>query len=636
MAIVGNKQLGQVFTGQHLSKLLASLAKAEIAMSVIDPMCGTGDMLNAVYELNPKAKIVGIEIDRRVLKEAENSIKSPNLELIAGNAFSKDILLKLKNRFDLVITNPPYVRYQTTSKNNDVNGIPSAQTIRKDLLTSTSFLLRDNTDRQLFSEIIRSYSGLSDIAVPSWILSAMLTKVGGTLALVVPESWLSRDYAQIIQYLLLRWFDIKFIVEDANAAWFKGVLVKTNLIVAQRVERQESIYTFKNKVYAHIKLSGKSITNKSIVGNIYPHNTKPEQVFANNSYKLLSSRLNKEDKLWSFEIFSFSDLSINLKFNSDKSNWLRKCESKYYNQKNSIVLPLPIRKILNGNILKITTLDQLGVEVGQGLRTGANLFFYVDLIKNGGSKSTILPNKIFKTGEITIPSSILKPVLRKQSELSKDYQVDRNNLSGRVLIIPTNIQDEELLKLISIAEKTKKGEKYIPELSAVKTNIRSGNNCWYVLPPLALRHLPQLLIPRVNNKTPRTYLNCSNLIVDANFSTVWLKPYSILTPFSLLALLNSSWSRALMESTGAVMGGGALKLEATHLKKFPIPVLSRQDIEMLDHLGRQLILTPNQEIMYKINKRVLAILFKEGELSKKLEQFEGFILKKFSERMVRI
>ena len=38
--------------------------------------------------------------------------------------------------------------------------------------------------------------------------------------MVVPEAWLSRDYALPIQYLLERSFSIEFVVEDADAAWF--------------------------------------------------------------------------------------------------------------------------------------------------------------------------------------------------------------------------------------------------------------------------------------------------------------------------------------------------------------------------------------------------------------------------------
>jgi hypothetical protein len=43
-----------------------------------------------------------------------------------------------------------------------------------------------------------------------------------------------------------------------------------------------------------------------------------------------------------------------------------------------------------------------------------------------------------------------------------------------------------------------------------------------------------------------------------------------------------------MESVGTPLGGGALKLEATHIRQVPIPPLSDRDCERLATLGQQL------------------------------------------------
>jgi hypothetical protein len=40
-----------------------------------------------------------------------------------------------------------------------------------------------------------------------------------------------------------------------------------------------------------------------------------------------------------------------------------------------------------------------------------------------------------------------------------------------------------------------------------------------------------------------------------------------------------------MESTGTPMGGGALKLEATHLKRLPVPTFTDHEIGQLASLG---------------------------------------------------
>jgi len=43
-----------------------------------------------------------------------------------------------------------------------------------------------------------------------------------------------------------------------------------------------------------------------------------------------------------------------------------------------------------------------------------------------------------------------------------------------------------------------------------------------------------------------------------------------------------------MEAAGTPLGGGALKLEATHIRQVPIPALSHRDCETLSALGQQL------------------------------------------------
>ena len=77
-------------------------------------------------------------------------------------------------------------------------------------------------------------------------------------------------------------------------------------------------------------------------------------------------------------------------------------------------------------------------------------------------------------------------------------------------------------------------------------------------------------------------------IIDANFSTIWLGKKPRIDAYALLAFFNSSWSLVAMEQSASVMGGGALKVEATHLKKIPVPELNPGDWSQLSTLGKQL------------------------------------------------
>jgi tRNA1(Val) A37 N6-methylase TrmN6 len=171
------KHLGQYFSGNAIASLLAHLADYQKAKSVIDPMSGTGDMIAACEpSTNSDKHYYGVEIDHDVIEQSIQRFQSnPNVKLLNGNVFKPKIIRQLaSNQYDLVITNPPYVRYQTIadSKVNQPESLGTSE-IKENLIASLPlFKHLDAKDRELFSVLISNYSGLADLAVPSWFLCA--------------------------------------------------------------------------------------------------------------------------------------------------------------------------------------------------------------------------------------------------------------------------------------------------------------------------------------------------------------------------------------------------------------------------------------------------------------------------------
>jgi hypothetical protein len=272
-------------------------------------------------------------------------------------------------------------------------------------------------------------------------------------------------------------------------------------------------------------------------------------------------------------------------------------------------------------LTQLTPLQQAGVQVGQGLRTGCNRFFYVDAAGNEGDAIVVRTSTAFGGRVIMIPRDAAQPVLRKQAELT---QIEQGRPpAGRVLDLRHWCLPEDL-DAIAQAERTYRslGEprpakmpadlaayvreaagiapggdatKRTPELSAVRTNIRPHRNgtatprFWYMLPDFMPRHRPAAFVARVIDGAPWVERNLDDpILVDANFSTFWPSDSSW-TGFALKALLNSTWCRLLMEAIGTPMGGGALKLEAAHLRLLPVPAFAEESRRNLDALGRRLV-----------------------------------------------
>lgn len=636
------KSLGQYFTGDQLAKLLAEISATSKVKSIIDPMAGTGDML-AAFDSN-RVRRFGIEYDSAVFEILANRFKgdSRNTFVSHGSAFDPKLIHSLSQQeFDLVITNPPYVRYQSLSK---INSNQHPTQIRRALLKILSNKIGINDkERELFNTVISKYSGLSDLAVPSWLLCAMLTKVGGKIAMILPEAWLNREYALIVQYLLLRCFKPIYIIEDANSVWFQDAQVKTTLLVAERISIKDSPFVANDNGYLHVKLFSTATNQNSIVGKMFPNSQTPEKKFKELLEKMSRIRSNSETDFFSSQWVPLKSVADNLLYSSKNYSWISKIQSTSSTETQNnkgCYLPNQIRQIIkDNNKLGFATLDQLGISVGQGIRTGANKFFYVNVCQSNGTTSEIEVSKDLGGKRFTVSKDLLLSVLRKQKEINGGYVLHPERLSGRLLFLEGSATREDIRKIDDIQKSkllnplpesfeqyikaastkkmgTKRDSQTLPNLSAVKTNISLGNQSklprfWYTIPPIAKRHKPDLFIPRVNGGYPRVMLNPHRqAVIDANFSTIWFNTeVKRVNKYSLLALLNSDWTLANLELIGSVMGGGALKVEAVHLKKLPIPDFNETTWQKLSILGQQLTTQKSKLALEKINTLIADEIF---------------------------
>jgi hypothetical protein len=249
----------------------------------------------------------------------------------------------------------------------------------------------------------------------------------------------------------------------------------------------------------------------------------------------------------------------------------------------------------------------------------------------------------------------IRSVVRKQSDLPETHSIDITKLNGAVLAFHGWALPEDAKmgcakdlpyacsELIRNAANATVSGKPFPTLTAVAPNARPANTqkgtparFWYMLPDFAPRHAPDVFLARVNSRTPRAFLNPGRAaLIDANFSTLWLNDSSPITPHALLAVLTSSVAAALFEFAGAVMGGGALKLEATHLRSLPLPDLSVDAWKSVHELGSVLATTTESQrtgIVNKIDQTLCAAIFGKKQSSRKLEALHSAIRQRQSAR----
>ena len=224
---------------------------------------------------------------------------------------------------------------------------------------------------------------------------------------------------------------------------------------------------------------------------------------------------------------------------------------------------------------------------------------------------------------------------RKRGDISS-LVVQPEDLNSGVIYLKSKAEGE-MASLISSAEEygDSKGRRF-KDYSAVKPNekIVAGEmvRYWYMLPELYKRHLPNLCITRVSGDASECMYVVQDeynpIAVDANMVTLWSEDTSIQK--AAFAILNSTWCKLYLELLCTVMGGGALKIETSHLKKMLLPDLSIDQLRRLEQTGNKLIKSKymTAKIQNEIDMIVSSPFVDEGFIDKSRALLKKKIIKR--------
>jgi len=150
-------------------------------LDILEPSCGDGVFLEEIqkggYQYN---SITAIEFDE---VEAE---KSRNIGLADSKVIHSDFhdfCINTKNRFDLIIGNPPYIRYQYFDKQ------------------------QQKFAAEIFDKANLKYSKLTNAWVSFVVGSSLLLKEHGKIGFVLPAEILQVSYAQTLREFLAKFYN---------------------------------------------------------------------------------------------------------------------------------------------------------------------------------------------------------------------------------------------------------------------------------------------------------------------------------------------------------------------------------------------------------------------------------------------
>ena len=220
------KKTGATFTPVPLANFLAKqivscfAAKTE-SMTVIDPACGDGALLNAMVERLPKAeaKVIGYDTNSTYLQQAKDTLNSFSetnhvslrqcdfLSVFSGQTdlFSDTTETAIA---DIVIANPPYVRTQ---------------------------ILGTERARQLAR--LYKLSGRIDLYYPFIIAMTNALKRGGVLGMITSNRYLLTKSGADVRKFLLENYDILEVIDLGDTKLFDAAVLPAIFIGQKKLSK---------------------------------------------------------------------------------------------------------------------------------------------------------------------------------------------------------------------------------------------------------------------------------------------------------------------------------------------------------------------------------------------------------------
>ena len=633
------KQLGQYFTPKHVVQFLLSGLKKK-PQTILDPNAGNGLFLEECNSKFHSAEIFGVELDEKQI------CKNPSIKFVHGDIFNwtkNQIKEKTFQQFSAVVGNPAYVNYQNLNKLTvNLDDEPSND-YKSYLLDAIKEIAEFTGELSKLEDVFRLWSKLGDFNAYMLILSWLLTKQNGTIAFVMSNHWMERDYGKIIKHFLSSHGTIRAIITHRKGNWFPDAQVPTSIIIYEK---------------------GKITSRQKSLGIPFVEINAPH-----------TDNLEKYIKSISKNFWEWIDIQKKpIKFNSLELSFKKwnlgssKIKNITHSKKIPSQLELPSYVDVNNWIL----LNELGWNVHQGLRTGCNEIFYVKKVGVKKYSSIITTNKQKIERILTIPDALLIPTIRKFSKNNLLNQNSKNtkffvlNFSNtirsndkltfddypsewkkvwkydKIPLIPKNLADFLSLTEIMPYESAKSG-KIVKELSAVKSNIYipSKNSqaipnppkFWYQI-SFQKRHFGEIITPRVSSGVvPSVRISQKEkLAIDANFLT-YISDKPILEKDRLWLWLNSNTFRIICEINGVKLGGGALKLEASLLSQIPIPT----DIQKIPSVKFKEItkiiskIQMTEDLLYETGMKIDSIIFDEEISKNNFEHLKSLVKKREKE-----
>lgn len=205
------KLRGGFYTELPIASFLAKWIKAAKPKTILEPSCGDGAFLEAIEQqhIETLKQITACELDAVEAEKSRNRTMFPlcvlNIDFLRWFLFQA----QNKNCFDAVVGNPPFVRYQYLSNEQ--------QTLAE----------------KIFAQLGLPFTKHTNAWVPFVLASIELLRPGGRIAMVIPSEIFHIPHAQSLRCYLVEQCS-QILILDPEELWFTNTLQGTVLLLAEK------------------------------------------------------------------------------------------------------------------------------------------------------------------------------------------------------------------------------------------------------------------------------------------------------------------------------------------------------------------------------------------------------------------
>jgi len=505
------------------------------------------------------------EVEERIeeLKKTRDAID----EAGAAGFFMWDIDFSdvmVEGGFDIVIGNPPYVRQEDIIDQGlhperlEAMDDSEVKELKKEYKDDLVAYVQNNFDLKPYKR--------SDIYVYFFFKGLDLLREGGTLTYITSNSWLDVNYGQRLQEGILRFGDLKYLLDNRAGPIFDEADVNTVISMMNRTAGQETLsgsvssITFYDyyedlvgtdimgKVFASTDRDKTQINYRNETIQFTPlENGRRVTLNEASLWRLgggaVKTNSNSSDK----EVFSegegAGDLQAGLKtYQSDHES--PRPSGSYTGEENwSLYIQAPniYFRILNQNDEKLTTLGEIA-HVFRGLRTGKNTYFYPD-------------EKIID--EFDLPGEYLQLVVKSPRGLDQPL-ITKEDLETKLLLMPEDAREiDRLVRYIDYGE-----ENSVDSSSA-------ANNPWYSLKEIAQE--AEVFWQGAHYTEHVVYYSDSPLYLDQRFYGVSPKRGKPINSQLIASILNSTFYALAKTVSGRTSSGRSIDTAESDIRNYPFP-----------------------------------------------------------------